>query len=427
MFAQLGRKHTFHGSLHVVEHIVYNLIEAYLDALVFGYLLGVAVGADVEADDDRVRGRGEHNVGFRNASDAFVDYVYRDCVGAHLHERRMEGFERALHVSLEDYAELRDFFSLHLLVELFERQALRLALVGLAAFEFALRHKLARLALRRKRRELLAGLRDALKAEDLDRHTRAGFVHVASLVVYHRADFAPRGAGVYDVAAAQRTVLHDDGGDGALALVEVRLDDGAGGRGLRVRLQLLHFGDEQKHFEKVVHVEPLLSRYVDHNRVSAPFLGDEAVVGELLAHALWLRLGLVYLVDRDDYRNAGGLRVVESLDGLRLDAVIRSDDEYGDVGNLSAARAHRGEGLVSRRVEEDERVAVVFDARGSDVLRDAAGLFFGNVRLSNVVEKRRLAVVDVAHDGDDRRARLKFSVAALFALFLFILGFEFFV
>ena len=119
--------------------------------------------------------------------------------------------------------------------------------------------------------------------------------------------------------------------------------------------------------------------------------------------------------------------MVKRLDGLRLDAVVSGDDEYGDVRNLSAARAHRGEGLVARRVEEDERVAVVFDARGSDVLGDAAGLFFGDVGFSDVVEERRLAVVDVAHDGDDRRARLKLSVAALFALFLFILGFEFFV
>ena len=50
----------------------------------------------------------------------------------------MEGLERALHVGLEDYAELRYLFGLHLLVELFERQALRLALVCLAALEFAL-------------------------------------------------------------------------------------------------------------------------------------------------------------------------------------------------------------------------------------------------------------------------------------------------
>ena len=49
--------------------------------------------------------------------------------------------------------------------------------------------------------------------------------------------------------------------------------------------------------------------------------------------------------------------------------------------------------------------ASVVDLIGADVLRDAAGLAGGDVGLADGVEQRRLAVVDVAHDGDDRRAR----------------------
>ena len=41
----------------------------------------------------------------------------------------------------------------------------------------------------------------------------------------------------------------------------------------------------------------------------------------------------------------------------------------------------------------------------ADVLRDAARLAFGHARRPDRVEQRRLAVVDVAHDGDDRGAR----------------------
>ena len=44
------------------------------------------------------------------------------------------------------------------------------------------------------------------------------------------------------------------------------------------------------------------------------------------------------------------------------------------------------------------------DVVGADVLRDAAGLAGDDVRLADVVEERRLAVVDVAHDRDDRAA-----------------------
>ena len=44
---------------------------------------------------------------------------------------------------------------------------------------------------------------------------------------------------------------------------------------------------------------------------------------------------------------------------------------------------------------------------GADMLGDAAGLVRGDVGLAQRVEQRGLAVVDMAHDGDDRRARLQ--------------------
>ena len=45
------------------------------------------------------------------------------------------------------------------------------------------------------------------------------------------------------------------------------------------------------------------------------------------------------------------------------------------------------------------------DAVGADVLRDAAGFAAGDIRGANGIEQGSLAVIDVAHDGDDRSAR----------------------
>ena len=45
------------------------------------------------------------------------------------------------------------------------------------------------------------------------------------------------------------------------------------------------------------------------------------------------------------------------------------------------------------------------DLIGADVLGDAAGFARRHVGRADGVEQRGLAVVDVAHDGDDRRAR----------------------
>ncbi len=146
-------------------------------------------------------------------------------------------------------------------------------------------------------------------------------------------------------------------------------------------------------------------RDLGRRRVAAPGLEQHALVGQLLLDPVEVGVGLVDLVDRDDDRHLRGAGVVDRLDGLRHHAVVGGDDEDDDVRRPRAARAHRGEGLVAGRVEEDDRLAVDLDPVRADVLRDPAGLAGGDVRLADRVEKGRLAVVDVAHDGDDRRAR----------------------
>ena len=44
------------------------------------------------------------------------------------------------------------------------------------------------------------------------------------------------------------------------------------------------------------------------------------------------------------------------------------------------------------------------------MLRDAAGLAGGDIGLAQGVQQRGFAVIDMAHDGDDRRARLQLFV-----------------
>ena len=62
---------------------------------------------------------------------------------------------------------------------------------------------------------------------------------------------------------------------------------------------------------------------------------------------------------------------------------------------------------MARRVEEDDLLALAVDLISTDVLRDAAGLMRLDMRVADTVEQRRLAVVDMAHDRDDRRTELQ--------------------
>ena len=61
----------------------------------------------------------------------------------------------------------------------------------------------------------------------------------------------------------------------------------------------------------------------------------------------------------------------------------------------------------------DQVYVATDDARIADVLGDTAGLALADGGVADGVQQSRLAVVDVTHDGDHRRAELEVLLAAL--------------
>ena len=244
------------------------------------------------------------------------------------------------------------------------------------------------------------------RPEHLHRRGRTGDLDLLALVVDHRSDLAPGGTGHDRVADLELALVDEDRRHRAATLVELGFDDDALGPTGRVRRELFEFGDDLQLFDQFVDAEALEGRHLDDDRVAAPRLGNEFVLGELREHTLRIGVVLVDLVDRHHDRHVGGAGVVDRLDRLGHDAVVGGDHQHDDVGRVGAAGTHLRERGVARRVEERDRTVLVLHLVGTDVLGDATGLTVDDVGAADVVEQRGLAVVDVAHHGDHRRARL---------------------
>ena len=200
--------------------------------------------------------------------------------------------------------------------------------------------------------------------------------------------------------------LDQHGRDRAAALVELGFDDDAFGGAVGIGLEVEHFGLQQDRLEQLVEVGALGRRNLDVEHFAAHRFDERpraaaAAVRTFCGLASWL----VDLVDRHDDRHAGRLGVVDRFDRLRHHAVVGRNHQDGDIGGLGAAGTHGREGGVAGRVDEGDLLAVLLDLIGADMLGDAAGFAGNDVGVADGVEQRGLAVVDVAHDGDDRRTR----------------------
>ena len=180
--------------------------------------------------------------------------------------------DRALHVGLDDQAQLLDGALLHRAEQILQADGLVAAARAprRAAALAALLGGLAGDALVVDDAAVLAGSRRLVEAEDLDGHARSGLADALAVVVVQRLDLAPGVAGDDGVADVQRAALDEHRGDGAAADVEPRLDDDAAGGRVRVRLQLEHVGLQQQHLEQLVEVLLGLRRDVDEDRLPAP-------------------------------------------------------------------------------------------------------------------------------------------------------------
>ncbi len=256
-----------------------------------------------------------------------------------------------------------------------------------------------------------------MRPEDEGRFGGTGLGDALVTFVEHSFHAAEVGSGKNDVSHTECAVLHEHCGHIAAALVKRRFDDRTGGAAVRIGLEVEEFGFEKHFLHEVLYSDALLGRDVLRLVFAAPFLYEMVHLGQLFLDLVRVCSGLVDLVDGEYDGHTGSRGMVDGLDGLRHDIVISSDDNDTEVGHFGTAGTHGGEGLMARSVKEGDVAAVrEFHVIGTDMLGDAAGLACDHVGIADIVEKRSLAVVYVAHDGHDRRAGHEFVFRILFLL-----------
>ena len=332
-----------------------------------------------------------------------MDDLDADLVVRNLLQRRLDGLRRALHVCLDDEVQLLHFAFLELREQALERDLLVELVCIVLDLLLALLDQLARHALIGDSVKFIARRGYFGKAGNFDRNGRACVLDRQALVVRHHAHAADSGTSDDEVSLMERAVLDKKRRDGASGLIESCFEHAALTGSVRVGLELEHFGGQEHRFEKIVDaVAGLRGDFADLG-LAAPISGSQTVLGQLGEDAVRVRPVLIHLVDGHDDGNVRGLGVVDGLNRLRHDAVVGRNHEDRNIRAHCAARAHLGKCRVARGIEEGDGLVVYLDGIRANVLGDAAGLARCDLCVTDIVEKGGLAVIDMAHDDDDRR------------------------
>ena len=337
----------------------------------------------METDHQRIGRRSQRNIVFGDLADRAGDHFRLDFLGGELGERLGDRFTGTAHVGFDD-----DIERVAVLAVQFAEQVLGggdrtgrehvAALFGDPVGRFG-----ARRLFRFENLQRVARIRDAGKTDDLDRGTRAGGLHALVLVVDQGTDFAVAFAAEHHVADMEGAVLNQYAGGRPEAVFQLRFEDDALGRALRVGLELKHFRFHQDAFEQVGQPLAGLGRHRHGADCAAPVLTGETVLLHVEQHLVRVGVRQVDLVDRHDDRHLGRQRLIHRFDGLGLEAFRRRHDQHHEVGRVGAAGPHVGESRVSGGVDERDALAFVTDGGGSDMLGDRASFLVGDMGVAD--------------------------------------------
>src|SRR5215203_424420 len=322
LLAKSGGEKARHGLLHVIHEVVDDVVIADFNAKPLGRLTRFFVRAHVEADHDRAGGLRQGDVGFGDAADARMKHPRRDLLGPKLLEGANDGFDRPLHVALDDKRELLPAGTLlEVPHHLGQRTAAgaRAGCLTITLLPRAVLGDFACAGLVLDDGDAVARLRGAVEAEHLDGDGGARLLHVVTLVVDQRPDATPLRPRDDDVASAQGAALDKDGRYRPAATVELRLDDSALGRPARVDSEVEDLGLQLQAFQQGIEAGALERRNLELKGLAAERLDHDLVLQEFGTDPLRVGVGLVDLVDRHDQRDVCCLRVGDRLDGLRHD------------------------------------------------------------------------------------------------------------
>ncbi len=250
--------------------------------------------------------------------------------------------------------------------------------------------------------ERISSTRDIGKSNYLNGCCRSCLFNLIALVIKHSPDPTWVDTCYIVIALTQRTAFNKHTSDDTPTLVNAAFDNLSLCAAVGVYLQLEHFSLQQYGIEQLLNSCLLQCGNLTVESRPTPGFGHQAKVTELLHYPIRICFRKVTFVYRNDDGNICSSCMVNSLTGLRHNAIICSNDKNDNISNLCSTGTHHGECGVSRSIEE-YHFALTFESNlvCADMLGYSPKLTFSYLSGTNGIEQLGLTMVNVTHYRND--------------------------
>ena len=282
-----GIQHTLHGSFHIFDGLVNDLVQTYIHALSLCGCLGRRIGTNVESDDNRVGRTCQRHVGLIDGTYAAVNTFYYYLVVGQLHQRLFYSLHTTLYIRLDDQVQFLQITLLDLAEQIIQRHSalglfqhlfLVLCQIGLCIGFCCLIIIMCQ--------EYFTGTGNVGQSQNLYRGRRSCFLDSAPLIIDHGSYLTVGHTCGDEVSHMQGTLLYQYGSHRTASLIQLCLDDQTSCLSLGVGLEFHNICGQQDHVKQLVDTFAALCGYGCKYGASAPVLGDQLVLCQLLLYTV---------------------------------------------------------------------------------------------------------------------------------------------
>ena len=99
--------------------------------------------------------------------------------------------------------------------------------------------------------------------------------------------------------------------------------------------------------------------------------------------------------------------MIDCFFGLRHHTIIRGHNQDNDIGHSGTTSTHCRKCFVPGSIQECNFLTIKIDIVSTDMLSNPASFTLSYIGFANCIKQAGFTMINVTHDGDNRRANLK--------------------